>query len=141
MGRKYVRVDIPRSQPDRLITLAKKLVATHESEGTKSPFSEEQMTRFRETLTSVTALHDEAEALTAKAVGTRHCRNELLGIAEGQNLGSADSLLCQIVDARKQLEVHCRGHEQTMEIYGFDVVVGVARSSKPKEGAPATGIA
>lgn len=141
MSRRIVRVDIPRRQPDRLIELAQKVVAQHESEGDKSPFAEERISRLRDTLTAAATHHNQAESLGALASGARHRRDEVLGIAGGQNLASPDTLLCQVIDARKQLEVHFRGHEQAMEAYGFNVVTGVARNPRPKKGDQADPIA
>ncbi len=133
MSRKIVRVNVPRSQPDRLIELAGKILAQHEADGAKSPLAAERMSTLQELVKEARSLNSKAADLAAQASGTRHRRDQVLGIADGQTSGNVNTLLNLVKYARVQLGIHFEGHEQSMETYGFNVVVGSAKS--PRRGA------
>jgi hypothetical protein len=71
--------------------------------------------------------------------GLRQARDKDLGIGEGQTATTPDTALNVITYARKQLLVAHEGNEEKLGEYGFEVVIGTAKSPTRKNGNGSNG--
>lgn len=128
MARKTVRVDIPMSKPDDLIVLGKAICSQHSAQGDKSPLDAGKMTALLALMANADATNSNAKSLDAQAQTARQSRDQSLGIADGQTAYSPNTALNIITYARDQLLVSLEGDEESLGNYGFNVVVGSAKT-------------
>ena len=139
MSKKTVRVEIPKGQPDRLIQLAKDIMAKHGREGANSPLDPGKLSRLEELVSKAAGLHAEARLLAGRSHAATESRNDLLGIGVDQVAASNDTVLNLVTYVRDQLAIHHRRNEQQLSDYGFEVTLGAARRVKsvPAQGGVA----
>jgi cell division protein ZapA (FtsZ GTPase activity inhibitor) len=129
MARKTVRVKIPYSKPDDLITLAKQINNKHESLGETSPLlALNKMDAFAGKLSSANQLRDESKTLRAESESKMEEAKLNLGTAAGQSKETPDTVYNLLLQIRDQLLVTYRGNEEKLSEWGFDVVVGQAKA-------------
>ncbi|HEY4787357.1 MAG TPA: hypothetical protein VIH57_14960 [Bacteroidales bacterium] len=121
--RTSVRVDIPESSPDDMITLAKKALAKHKDLGTASPLNGLDMTTFTSNLTAgedkraqAKSLHNQAETLNQQAALN-------LGIDKSQNAKTPGTVYSTLTSVRDILLGIYKGQEKKLTEWGFDVVI------------------
>jgi hypothetical protein len=131
MARKTVRVDIPTGSPDEFISLGQSIVAKHTSDGASSPLDAGKMTKLAAALAIAVPQNQAAKDADAVAQNARQVRDGALGIADGQTAYTKDTALNLITYARDQLLVTDEGSEEALTAYGFNVVVGSAKSPTP----------
>ena len=136
MSRKTVKVDVPMGRPDDLIKLGQAIVAKHVKDAAASPLDAARMTKLTAALAIADPQNQAGKDADAAAQRARQLRDTALGIAAGQNAGSKDTALNLITYARDQLLVTNAGTEEALTAYGFNVVVGSAKTpasrTKPK---------
>lgn len=133
MSKVTVKVDVPVSSPDDLVSMAMRIENNHIKKGVDSPLNVIDMVTFSSKLKSAKEkraeakrLHDEAETLNQQAL-------QDLGIAKGQNSKTADTLYNLITSARDVLLGINRGKEEKLNEWGFKVVNGSVTNSKSKK--------
>jgi hypothetical protein len=134
MARITVRVDLPTGNPEKLIKLAQKISAKHLSDLPNSPLNVEEMTKLAAAAGLAETAHSESEKHNGLAQSYRQARDSGLGIADGQTIRTPETALNLIAHARDQLLVKYEGLEEKLTEYGFDVVIGTAKSPTRKNG-------
>ena len=139
MARKTVRVDVPSSCPDDLIVLAQKILAKNTSDGTKSPLPAEKIAALQAATTAADTTNASAKDFDAQAQAARQQRDQSLGVADGQTAYTAGTVLNLVTYVRDMLLLTMEGNEEGLSAYGFNVVVGSAktpqRETKPQAAA------
>jgi hypothetical protein len=130
MSRKTVRVEIPSRKPDDFISLLVKVNNKHEELGESSPLLPlNKMDVYAGKLGQATALRDESKALRAQSESKMEEAMLNLGIAPGQTRETPDTLYNLVLRVRDVLLVTHQGNEEKLSEWGFNVVVGQAKSS------------
>ena len=134
MSRKTVRVDVPRDDRPALIKLALAIVKQHGKAGTASPITDGvvKMTDYTTRATAAAALQIDIEDLDRTLQQKVGQRDQLLGMADGQNAQTKGTTLFETLQIRDLLLAVNRGNEEGLEPWGFDVVVGSAAAPKKK---------
>jgi hypothetical protein len=137
MARKTVKIDVPRSEPAALTKLALAVGEQLAKAGTASPITEGvvKMADYTKRANDAAALQTEIEDLEAQLQQKVGQRDQMLGIAEGQNAQTKGTMLFETLQIRDLLLAVNRGNEEALEPWGFNVVVGSAAAPKRKEQA------
>ncbi len=148
MARKTVRVNIPSSKPEALLRLGQAAVATHKAKGANSPLDDEKMKLLDRLVNGQPATADtpavdgadqknqSAKLHDAAAQTDRQARDILLGIADGQTSDTKGTALNLLGYVRDELLVVSDGNDEALGEWGFDVVVGTAKSPTKKAPKP-----
>jgi hypothetical protein len=133
MARKTVRINVPLGNPDELVALAESIHAKHTELKDKSPLKSltdldldafgENATEAGEQRSTAKEAERTAQEANGKAAG-------LIGIAPGQTQNTPNTLLFGITQIRDLLAAVNKGNEEALSGWGFDVVVGQAKSRK-----------
>jgi hypothetical protein len=134
MARKTVRVEVPRDDPAALVKLSLGIVKQHTKAGTASPITDGvvKMTDYAKRANDASALQ-EIEELQADLQQKIGKRDQLLGLAEGQNAQTKGTTLFETLQIRDLLLAVNRGTEEALEPWGFTVTVGSAAAPVRKK--------
>jgi hypothetical protein len=138
MARKTVRVDIPEGKPEDLIALGQAIFAKHNKDGAASPLDKDKMIALGAALGIAAPQHQAAKDADGVAQKARQVRDGALGLADGQNVTTPNTVLNLTSYARDQLLIEHEGAEEGLTDYGFNVVVGSAKNPKPRKPKPPT---
>lgn len=133
MARKVVRIEIPTSRPDDLLTLFEAALAKHKALGQNSPLTGIDMVLFEQVVTQVRPLRDLAKDFERQAQVKFEQAANLMGVGMGQSSHTAGTLYFDLLRIRDLLLAMFRGHENELETWGFSVVTGTAASPKRKD--------
>lgn len=131
MARKTVKVKVPINSPDKFITLMESILKHHTKLGKESPLNNHPRVDFRRLGTNVkqaSELRDQAAALYAKAEELMMQARKLMGLEAGQNIHTPGTAYNASGEIKKHLLNHHSGEEEALSNYGFEVVVGSART-------------
>jgi len=132
MARKTVRVDIPSNSPDDFIKLGRDIHAKHVADGASSPLNTDKMLALKAALDLAEPKNVQAKQLDAQAQTLRQARDTSMGTADGQNAQTPGTGLNLVSNARDQLLLTFEGNEESLSQWGFNVVIGTAKSpTKP----------
>ena len=134
MARKTIRVDVPRGNPADLVKLTLGIVKQHKKLAANSPITNAvvNMAAFEARANQADVLEQDIESLERELQEKVGKRDQLLGIADGQNAQTEGSLLFETLKIRDLLLAVNRGNEQALEPWTFNVVVGSAAARKSK---------
>ena len=135
MARKTVRVDVPNKKPEDFLKLLGSVLKKHKQLGTKSPLTTLTMVNmkdFETMLTNVGQLRAKAEELRQQSENLMQQSYTTLGVAKGQTVHTPNTLYNALAAVRDYLLVLNKGNEETLSEWGFNVVVGTAKSPKKK---------
>lgn len=127
MARKTVRVEIPVSKHEEMLTLGKQILAQHQKLGAASPLDNAKMTKLTAVVGTADTKNAEAKAADAVAQAARQVRDVAMGTGPGQSATTKDTGLNLITYARDQLLIAYEGQEEALTGYGFNVVVSAAK--------------
>ena len=135
MARRTVRVKLKPNNPEFLITLAEIIVKKHQETGENSPVKALKMEVLQEKVKKVLETREEAKELRNKSEKLMQESYTNLGISEGQSQDTPETVLNFIAHIRDTLLAIYKGKENVLKEWGFEVVVGEAKSpqKKPKE--------
>lgn len=135
MARKTVKVEVPRDERPPLIKLALGIVKQHEKLAANSPITDKvvDMAEYKQRADAAAALQVEIEELEADLQQKVGQCDVLLGLSEGQNAQSKGTTLFETLQLRDYLLAVHRGNEESLETYGYAVVVGSASAPKKKQ--------
>ena len=131
MARKTVRVDVPTSSPEALISLGQAILKKHTADGDASPLDNDKMVRLQAALNIAVPQNQAALDADGVAQTARQVRDQALGVADGQTVYTKDTGLNLVTYARDELLVENEGQEEALTAYGFNVVVGSAKNPTP----------
>lgn len=140
MARTTVSVEVPNSNPDDMIVLGETALAEHDRlEKEKTGSSElppKLVEKLRPLLPELKSKRKEAARLIALGQAMNQEVATKLGIAEGQNSRTPETLLNWLTGLRDTLQGQHLGSEQALEAYGFKVTIGTAAGRKTKAAKP-----
>jgi len=131
MARKTVRVDVPTSSPESLISLGQSILKKHTADGDASPLDNDKMAKLSAAIAIAVPQNQAAKDADAVAQKARQTRDQALGTADGQTAYTKDTALNLITYARDLLLVEDEGQEEALSAYGFNVVIGSAKNPTP----------
>ena len=133
MGRKTIKVPISTNKPEDLVKMLKRIANKNEELADKSPLHAGDivnMTDFNEKLTQVIQLRNEAEMLRAQSENKMQQARQLLGTDIGQNSNTDGTLYNMLLKIKQLLLLYHKSNEESLSTWGFNVVVGKAKSYK-----------
>ncbi len=134
MARRTVRAKIPSSSPEKMTKLGEDIVDQNKRDGTTGPLAngDVNMAEFEKKLTTVVALRDDAEKLSKQAEKKIQEANQILGIDKGQTISTPGTIYFDIGLIKTRLLGKFKNMEDTLGLYGFNVVIGTSSSPKRK---------
>lgn len=136
MARKTVRVELPSSKPDDFIKLGRDIHAKHLADGLASKLDPTKLDALKVLLDLAEPKNSQAKQLEGQAQTLRQSRDTALGTADGQNAQTLGTGLNLITYARDQLLLSQAGNEEALSLWGFNVIVGSAKSPTKKPKTP-----
>jgi hypothetical protein len=136
MPRKTVRADIPIDNPGKFSDLIKQAWAKHALLGAASPFHNHpdiNMTRFQQLMDESLQKRTQAEALYEEAEALMQQSRVLWGNDKGQTINTPDTLYYMLKDIKQLLLVKHQGVEQSLEGWGFNVVISLSQVGRKKK--------
>ncbi len=122
-GARRIRVNIPRTSPDKLMHLGEAIVTKHNDMGGTSPLDNAEVTELETAVAAARLLEEEADELHAEGENLNQQADTLLGIAKGQTLQTEGTVYYIIDDVRDKLLLVNEDNEEALSEYGFKVVV------------------
>ena len=136
MSRRTVRVNFPSDSPEGMIKLIDAIL-TREGDPTQTPGLDPALRgQLEEIRDAAKPRHVQANKLDGQIQALRQERNTFLGLAKGQTMETEGTGRCLVAQARDHLLLKNRGLEENLSVWGFNVVIGRAKSPvrKPKAG-------
>lgn len=132
MARKVVRMDIPTSEPEKLIEFASRVLERHKKLKDKSLLKELDMEDFEKKLQQIVAKRKEAKELRQKSEALMEEAQKLLGMAKGQTKDSKGTIIYYLTKGRDILKLRLDNIENS-SIYGYETVVKIVSKKKLKK--------
>ena len=133
MARRTHRIAVTRNSPDKLIKLSRLIYGKHIQEAGNSPLNIYKMDDFNDNVISAEKMRQEAVALKKKSEALMQESRKLLGIEKGQTSHSKNTILNMIGKFRDLLLVLSDGKEESLGLWGFDVVIGTTQPFSKKK--------
>ena len=133
MARKTVRINVPLGNPDQLVALAGAIHKKHAELGANSPLKglpDLDMAEFSDDVTEADTQRKAGKEFERKAQEANGRATTLIGVAPGQTQNTTGTLLFGVTHIRDLLAAVNKGNEEALTGWGFDVVVGQAKSRK-----------
>lgn len=138
-GRRNVRIDIPRDNPEKLLELAGAIISKDTDLGVASPLvGQVDVAGLTVLVTDTYTLFEEWEDNVREAQSLNNQASVLLGYAEVQNSLTPNTMYYDICTVRDFLLNHYMGAEEQLTPWGFEVVItttatGVKKGTKRKQ--------
>ena len=138
MARRTVRVTTPISKPDEFMKLVKDIIDRHLgliNSGNPSPLdpsSRIDMVAFQALFTDAGGKLSQSRGLKEKSENVMEQAQAVIGTGKGQNVNTPGTLY-HVSDAIKSFFLnYYKGNEEAISEWGWNVVVGKAKSPKRK---------
>jgi hypothetical protein len=131
MARKTVKVTVPIKQPDKFSKLLEKIQERHVALGANSPLDGNpkiDMLDFDTKRLAGDKKRSDSEEFRGKAEDAMQEAKVIYGSAEGQSIETPGTLYKMVDTIKDILLLEHNGNEEELSTYGFDVVVGTAKS-------------
>ena len=135
MARKTIRVKIPVGAPDKLSKLANNVKAKDDDMADTSPLKDEpsfDRTDFAAKLSAGDTKRKESEKLREQAETKMEQARTAYGTGNGQTAETPGTVYNYIVAAKDRLLSYYKTNPEMLSEWGFDVVVGEAKTPKPQ---------
>ncbi len=133
MARKTVRVEIPRKNPDDILTLMDEIILQHTTLGVDSKLTDAVVNDLKATAVAVKPIRQAAKDAEALAQQKNQEARQKLGVDKGQTSTTPGTGIYKLIDIAEKLQNAYKGNEEAMSGYGYKVVVG---SFAPKGKTP-----
>jgi hypothetical protein len=133
MARKTVRINVPLGNPDDLVALAESIEKKHTELKDKSPLKnlpDLDMDAFGENVTEAQEQRSTGKDYERKAQEANGKASTVIGVGPGLTQNTKGTLLFGITQIRDLLAAINKGNEEALSGWGFEVVVGQAKSRK-----------
>src|ERR1051325_1211913 len=128
---KTVRIKIPVGSPESALDLSKDISDRHTELGDDSPLTDDvDMDAFEANRAAAAQKFKASKKAAATAQKKHYALMLACGIAEGQSSQSRDTLYWFVLKCRDSLLLTHKGVEETLEEYGYAVVISQARGRK-----------
>jgi hypothetical protein len=131
MARRTVRVTIPKNSPEELSNLMNEVVKYDNSLGANSVLQQDpsiDMKSFAADLATADSNRDASIAMKAQSEDLMQQANNLYGISKTQTIDTPGTLYNRLDVIRRSLLKTNKGSEEVLSNYGFNVVIGQAKS-------------
>ncbi len=128
MSRRTIRINFPRFEVEKLIKNGNLVLNEHKELGDSSPLDIFDMEKFENDLQKAVAFRKEAKELKRRSEILMQDARRLLGMDYDQNDFTPGTILNMMTTFRDYLLSLNKGHEEALNVWGFDVVIG---SSQP----------
>ena len=137
MAKRTVKIEIPISTPDKFNKLLAKIIKRHTDLGKDSPllkFEKIDMKEFTDDDKEANAFRSKSEALKEESEKEMENANNIYGTGEGQTEETPGTLYHQVglILSHFRGSVY-KGNEEAISEWGFNVVIGTAKSPKPRQ--------
>ncbi len=135
MSRRTIHIKIQKRQPDKFLTLCEDVIEQHNEQGAASPFADGDLVDMNDYNNRVTLARQERnKALEHYAIAeTAMAKSrQLIGSEPGQYSTTPDTLINTTLNIKKILLALNTVNPEALSLWGFDVVVRIARSPKKK---------
>ena len=136
MARRTVKIKIPIAKPDTFSKLLKSIIKRHEALGKESPlngFVKVDMKTFGPRTTKADAHRAKSEALKDTSEAEMELAKNVYGTAEGQTAETPGTLYNDVEAILHLFRGSTyKGTEEAISEWGFNVVIGSAKSPKRK---------
>lgn len=122
-GARRIKVNIPRTSPDKLMHLGEAIIAKHNAPGSDSPLDDEEVGELETRVIAARLLEQQAKDLHEEGENLNEQADTLLGIAKGQSLQTKGTVYYLIDDVRDKLLLVHEDNEEALSEYGFKVVI------------------
>jgi hypothetical protein len=129
------KIIITRS-PDQLEKLAKTVLAKHTTDGANSPLNVVNMSGMQTCYDKASDQNEKAQQLYREATKATEVRDLALGIHDGQNRSTPDTLTTYLAQVRDVLLGIYRGNERALGDWGFEVVANPSSNNPPPPANP-----
>lgn len=133
MPKRNIKVKLPVNSPAKLIKLNKKIIEKHEELGDDSPLKELPMTALKSKVEQAETLRELAARKHSEAEGHNQDARRLLGIDIGQDSFTEGTVYYVDVLIRNHLLGMYINREESMSVFGFDVVIRMSKMPKRKK--------
>lgn len=130
--KKTVRIDIPITSPDEANKLANNIEAKAKEMGDDCPIDKKILDQLAALAKIQAEKRAEASKLHAAAQAATLDADTALGIAKGQNVNTLNTMYNAVTIIRDMLLIVYRGREEMLSEFGFNVVIGAAKSPTKK---------
>lgn len=131
MARRTVRIKVPANKPDEFSKLLNQIVTYDKSLGANSLLQADpsiDMPTFISNLAKADALRAQSEALKAQSEDLMLQAKTIYGTAKGQTISTPGTLYYMEDVMKRSLLKSLKGVEEGMSEYGYNVVIGQAKS-------------
>jgi len=119
MARKTVRVDIPRTNPDDMLTLMDSIKKENTNQGANSPLKPKDAQGITDTSAKAQSIRDKAKEFEAKAETQNQEAREIFGINKNQGVDTPNTGLFFVASVRDTLLNEYRGNEEKLSEWGL----------------------
>lgn len=133
MARRTIRIPIPAGKPDDLIKLAESIGTKHTELAANSPLDDAVADFLAASADTARKNRAEAARLTAQADALNQSAATLIGVGPGQGAETPETILFHITGIRDQLLTKHRGAEEALGDYGYQVIIGTAKTPGPRK--------
>ena len=135
MARRTVKIEIPIKDPDKFRKLLDDIQKEHVRLAANSPLNNQNkvvMATFDANRQQAGTYRDQAKDLHEEAENINEQAETIYGRDKGQGITTPGTLYRDVNELKKVLVSFHSSNEEALSQYGFNVVIGTARSPKRK---------
>ena len=136
MARRTIRVDVPYRNPEKFLELAQSILKYY-ADNQNEKLDAAKIHKLTELTGLAASNHTDSKNMDAQAQVARQRRDTALGVADGQSATTPDTILNLVNYVRDELLLQYAGNEEVLQQYGFDIVIGTAKSPSRNHAAAA----
>lgn len=133
MPKRNVKVGLPLSSPNKLLSLNELIIKRHEELGDDSPLKQLDMDDVKNKVQQASELRSQAQQKHAEAEALNQKARVILGIEVGQDSTTEGTIYYLDTRIRKLLLFMYPGVEEELTTFGFNVVIGMSKMPKRKK--------
>lgn len=127
MARRTIRIEMPVGKPDELTKLGQDILIASRA-NPNNALDQQKVAKLTSAVESANTNNNLAKSLDSQAQVARQKRDTSLGIGKGQSASSPDTVLHLVTYVRDQLLLANENNEEVLGQYGFNIVIGTAKS-------------
>lgn len=136
MANRTVKVDIPREDPDDLITLAETIIAKHEADPANSKLSASEVLLLKQQVAAAKPARAKAVKMKQDLQAATEEYQLAVGTGKGQTSTTPGTVYNLVNRAKKTLLIAHEGKEEQLETYGMKVKVSLSKPRGPRKPKP-----
>ena len=133
MPKRNVKVEIPLSSPNKMISMNELIIERHEELGDDSPLKELDMDDVKNKVQEAKELRSQAKMKHAEAEALNQKARKILGIDKGQSSFTEGTIYYLDTRIRNLLLFRYPGREEQLSRFGMNVVINMSKMPKRKE--------